>query len=326
MSGTDLDVVYIGGFGRSGSTLLLRLLGALDGVCPIGEVVTLWTHYCQMNRMCGCGKPFRECDFWVAVMDEAFGGIDQLDAASVIALKRLTRVRYFPFLAFPSLRPSGYQRRLSEYAGIMDVLYHAIQKVSGCDIIIDSSKRPSHALILPEIPSIRAKMLHLVRDSRACAYSWQRRKRRVEITDSVAYMYQFSAPRTALEWDANQVLMPLASRRLAANAVYRYEDLVAEPRRVLAEMAEWLGLPDAEFPFISDRVVSLGSDHSLWGNPSRFERGAVTIRVDDVWRREMAPRQRQLVTALSLPLLWKHGYLDHDRAPIGPSVETELSR
>ena len=35
-------VLYLGGFGRSGSTLIERLLGELPGVCPVGELVHLW--------------------------------------------------------------------------------------------------------------------------------------------------------------------------------------------------------------------------------------------------------------------------------------------
>ena len=35
-------LIYLGGLGRSGSTLVERLLAGLPGVCSVGEVVHMW--------------------------------------------------------------------------------------------------------------------------------------------------------------------------------------------------------------------------------------------------------------------------------------------
>jgi hypothetical protein len=35
-------VLFLGGLGRSGTTLVERVLGAIPGACPLGEVVHLW--------------------------------------------------------------------------------------------------------------------------------------------------------------------------------------------------------------------------------------------------------------------------------------------
>ncbi|HEY2794503.1 MAG TPA: sulfotransferase, partial [Micromonosporaceae bacterium] len=35
-------VVFLGGLGRSGTTLLERILGEVPGVCALGELVHLW--------------------------------------------------------------------------------------------------------------------------------------------------------------------------------------------------------------------------------------------------------------------------------------------
>ncbi|MDT4989050.1 MAG: hypothetical protein QOI74_3144, partial [Micromonosporaceae bacterium] len=37
-----IRVVFLGGLGRSGTTLLERVLGELPGVLPLGETVHLW--------------------------------------------------------------------------------------------------------------------------------------------------------------------------------------------------------------------------------------------------------------------------------------------
>ena len=39
---TPAPVLYIGGWGRSGSTLLSHLLGGLDGMVSVGELRYVW--------------------------------------------------------------------------------------------------------------------------------------------------------------------------------------------------------------------------------------------------------------------------------------------
>ena len=53
----------------------------------------------------------------------------------------------------------------------------------------------------------------------------------------------------------------------------------------------------------------LEADHSVAGNPMRFETGTLHLRRDDAWRRQLADRDRRVVTALTAPLLARYGYL-----------------
>lgn len=310
MAEADIDLVYIGGTGRSGSTILQRVLGSLECYLSVGELTYIWTGGFVVNRLCGCGAPFQACEFWNAVMDEAFGGMDQVDHEHVFALRCATHGRqHLPLLAFPAIRPPAFQRKLQEYAGFVEAVYRAIWKVSGGRVIIDASKVPSHAYVLAEIPSIRPKMIHLIRDSRACTYSWQRKKRLVDMPH-VEYMKNLRPSRVSIDWAINHTLMTLASSQFAAYGRYRYEDFAREPRRVLTEMVRQLELaaPD-ELPFLSDDVVRLGSDHAMLGNPSRFEQGAITIRPDVEWQDKLARGPKREVTLLTLPWLMKYGYI-----------------
>jgi hypothetical protein len=249
-------------------------------------------------------------------MDEAFGGVDRVDAEGMVALRDSIRRHRLPMLVFPALRSHAYERRVSEYASILGTLYHAIQKVSGCNVVVDSSKAPYNALLVSEIPNVQASLIHLVRDSRAVAHSWQRRKRRAESPQQMVYMERYTPTQTAVSWSMSNVLTPIAARRFANHTVLRYEDLAAEPRQVLIDLARWLGADSSAFPFVSNDVVTLESDHALWGNPNRFETGPVRIRPDDEWRTTMNRRSRHVVTALTVPLLWKYGYLTRSQPDV----------
>jgi hypothetical protein len=55
--------------------------------------------------------------------------------------------------------------------------------------------------------------------------------------------------------------------------------------------------------------AELGVHHTASGNPMRFSTGRIAIRPDDAWREAMPRTQRRAVTALTLPLLARYGYL-----------------
>ena len=79
---------------------------------------------------------------------------------------------------------AGPRRRildsLGEYAENTGRLYTAIADTTGCDVIVDSSKWPQYGLLLSETLPFDVYVLHLVRDPRAVAYSWQRRQSRLD--------------------------------------------------------------------------------------------------------------------------------------------------
>ena len=65
-----LSIIYISGEGRSGSTLLDRILGTLEGVSSFNEIYELWKHGFLEDGKCACGKEIKVCSFWAKVSDE----------------------------------------------------------------------------------------------------------------------------------------------------------------------------------------------------------------------------------------------------------------
>jgi len=66
-------VVYVAGSGRSGSTILERVLGQMPGFVNVGELIDLYRRPPEGER-CGCGLAFTACPFWLGVGKRAFGG------------------------------------------------------------------------------------------------------------------------------------------------------------------------------------------------------------------------------------------------------------
>ena len=122
-------------------------------------------------------------------------------------------------------------------------------------------------------------------------------------------MHRKSPAESAILWDTwNASAQTLWRRTPEKYLRLRYEDFVADPRRSFERILGLLGEEDAEPPLASDREVRLGVSHTVSGNPNRFETGAVELRPDHEWISKMNPRDRALVTALTLPLLPRYGY------------------
>lgn len=306
-------VLYVGGLGRSGSTLIERLAGQLPGVRAVGELVHLWDRGIAEGERCGCGEPFHQCPFWQQVGTAAFGGWDEVDIRRIAALRyQVDRNRFIPGLARRDL-PAGRRRELDEYTTYYARLYAAIAEVSGCDLVVDSSKHPSLAHCLRWQAGVDLRVLHLIRDSRAVAYSWSRQVRRPD-TDSESYMTTYSVTAAAGQWTAQNAAFHLLARLNCPTLRMRYEDFMAAPEASLRRVAGFARLPEpASFPFLAGDGASIWADlgraHTVSGNPMRFSTGRIPIRRDERWRTSMPPTQRRAVTALTFPLLAGYGYV-----------------
>ena len=88
-----VDVVYVSGFGRSGSTIVEGLLQSRYAATGLGEIFFLWERGALRNELCGCGLRFRQCPFWTEVLRDAFGRITEYDAAVYDQAFKLARGR-----------------------------------------------------------------------------------------------------------------------------------------------------------------------------------------------------------------------------------------
>jgi hypothetical protein len=296
-------VIYLGGLGRSGSTLLERLLGELPGVSACGEVVHMWQRGIALDERCGCGEQFGACDFWSQVGTVAFGGWHKVSVEGFTRLRQaVDRTRFIPLLASSAL-PARMRRDLDEYTSYYARVYQAIAQVSGCATLVDSSKHASLAFCLSRCAEIDLRVVHLVRDSRAVAYSWTTRVERPEASAG-SYMTTYP-PMSALH---------LLARRGVPVLRVRYEDLVRSPEPTVADLARFAGLPPGDLgPALAGMRADSGSvvlsqGHLVCGNPMRFATGTTMIRGDDRWRTAMPSSQRRAVTAITLPLLARYGY------------------
>lgn len=304
--GDGPDVVMIGGAGRSGSTLLERCLAEVPGVTGLGEVLHLWERGLNEDQLCGCGQRFSVCPFWTEVGTRAFDGWSSLDPDECLTDRaRVVRNRYLIALTAGGLRPSWRLRR-KRLLRRLDRLYRAVQVVDHSRLVVDSSKHPAFGYLLRSA-SIRLRCIVVVRDPRGVAHSWAKTVRRPEVTGGERFMPRYSAGKVAVDWLVYRAVLRGLGVLGVPLMVVRYEDLVRDPRRTVADVLTFCGIrpTEGDLKHITVDSVTLGTHHTVAGNPMRFRTGRVDIKADEAWRKEMPRGPRMLVGALTAPVrLW----------------------
>jgi hypothetical protein len=303
-----IPVLLIAGAPRSGSTLLERLVGMREGFFSTGEVQFIWRGPFGLNQLCGCGIPFHDCEFWLEVSRRAFGvPPDEFDWEHAASLKKYVERRsHIPTLAVN--RPLGYRAELTESRDLLKRLYGAMLDVSGARVIVDSSKDPRHGLVLARSGDFDVHVVHLIRDPRAVAYSWQRKRQRPEIYWKSEDMMVKSVGASGAEWSTHNAVAELLTLAASSRCRVRYEDFVSDPDATLARVLaphEGAGSTNGS---VVGTDVELAPTHSVSGNPMRFKSGHFTIKLDDEWRAAMSRRSRLSVAAATWPLLARYGY------------------
>jgi len=327
----DLDrpvkVVYIAGIGRSGSTLLARALGGADGLTAVGEAMHFFGRGLTNNELCGCGSPVRDCPLWGRVADRLTASGTPLPTSRI---ERLRHRATDPAL-FSPVRTPGFERKLEAYRGHLSRLYSEVRRASDARVIVDSSKNAGYARILGDVPGVELHLVHLVRDSRGVAHSLQKRTERpgVPWSNGEELLDRRRPGMAALFWSAAQVMVESLGPDASSYTRVRYRDFVRSPVRTLSRMLrnvdEYRG--PRQLDHVRDGRLELDAQHVLAGNPMREEQGTVSLEEDLAWRRNLGAVTRGLVTALTLPLLNRYGYVpSRDAEPeTGDREATERS-
>jgi hypothetical protein len=304
-----VPVLYIAGAGRSGSTLLELILGNLPGYSSVGEVRYFGEYWAEGGWLCGCGRPLAghppddiSCPFWAEVIGRL--PIEKLPQLKTEA-ERYDRTRNLPLFATPIGNISNPPQSLIDGTA---QLYRAIWEVSGRQVIVDSSKVPSHLYILQQIPDIDLYVLHLVRDARAVAYSWSKRqKQELGKTHPGTAMPASSTLKSLAVWSVENFYAAKFGRRANYYTVMRYEDFTCSPADTLQAALSQLGL-DGSAVDLHNARFSGNPTHSVGGNPLRFGRTEFQIKPDDEWQQSLPNLAKFLQGLITYPQLRQFGY------------------
>ena len=301
MTAPPTTVVYVLGTARSGSTLLTRLIAEDDpaNVFAAGEIRLLWSEL--EHRVCGCGQPAVACPVWSRVVGDP---TTRAARARVITglMHHHARMQDLPRILRAGGDPDRLPDQTRRYAQQLGATYQRIANVTGASVIVDSSKSVADAALLHCLPNLDPVIVHVVRDPRAVAWSWERAVR--EGARGTPGHPRWSV---ALRWLLTNAASEAVVGGCPSGYRLRYEDIARAPRQHLAGLHDRLVSPgdasgDERAP------AAANTRHIVGGNRLRRSDTPVQVRADDDWQLRMPRAATAEVAALTFPLRHRYHY------------------
>lgn len=303
-----LKIICVMGWCRNGSTILGNVLGEVPGFFHAGELHFLWKNAAGRgaNNLCGCGDALTSCPLWSQIIPVGRPPELSVDAHASIVVRRqraYVRTRH----TWRVLRQGPRSSDIRDHATMMARTYQAIAERTRARVIVDSTKIPGEAALVPHMTGLMPYYIHLVRDPRAAAESWRERKQ---------YCAPMSPARSTAYWDGFNLASEAITRRYPQRSVFlRYEEFIADPAGTIGRLLRWCGADPAANP-VHGRTVELHTNHTVTGNPDRFRTGATLIRdTDDAWQAALPRMSRLIAQTLSWPLAYRYGYRSQGASP-----------
>ena len=259
-------ILYIAGYGRSGSTILDKFLGAHPEIVSGGEMFRAPEIFTDDAALCTCGATFRDCAVWrgyradVMRVAAEFGGMSELRRA-------LAGVEGRAGLGHAA--PNHWQT-WQALAG-RGVAAIAAAKPAA-KFVVDSSKTARGAAARPLCLSRAGHDLRVILLSRRISgvLASVRKGRNRDIEAGRPGGRLRALPGAALGW----ILAEAANQRIrrdlpeAASFALSYEALIADPEAEITALAQWLGLDPA--PILAAMTTGAEPGHLIGGNRNRF--------------------------------------------------------
>ncbi len=309
-------VLFIGGLGRSGSTLIERLLNEYSDTFAIGESVHIWERGLRDNELCGCGEHFHRCEFWAEVGRTAFGAWSEIDTKCVIEQRwDIDRSRRLPQMIRAhrtGIVPRTHREYLHLIGSVLIAAGAVARERTGARIVIDSSKHLSSAALYALDDRLEVRVLHVIRDPRGVAYSSTKEVARPEaVGGNMTEMPRYNPARTAGRWVTDNLGFAQLERLGIPTLRVRYEDFSADGSGTLDQIARFARFDPPTLPvgvFDGSAGVLSTPMHSAAGNPMRFGSADIRLRLDDAWKTEMPASQRRLVSVITAGTRQLFGY------------------
>lgn len=271
-----VKIVYIGGYGRSGSSLLDSLLAHRGNAVSGGELTSLFDWY-DRGRPCTCGVAVNECPLWGAVVPAVETRLS-LSAAHMHAVSR---------------RSEFEGKRSDEWCRIWNAVYSELATTHGVRRIVDSSKsargNSRHRLSRDLSEAEVSAYVHLYRELAGVVHS-RRRGNNVDLEDG-------GSPGSMFASSLKAIVGWLRANRAASREVADYKPSISVSYRRLCLNADAVVeriLRTASWGGAADVVTSpaMTQQHSVAGNRMFRSGWNGVIALDTSWTEELPLRWR----------------------------------
>jgi len=277
------EIIYIAGYGRSGSTVLDIILDNSPDIIGLGETVSIELVKNDINK-CSCGKELLHCPFYKQVfnLESKFtlNTIREFVKTCRAIEHRKNAINIFFNRHDPCL--------LKNYKEYMDSFWRSLIIKTGKNTFVDSSKTAPGAtwrpLAIYRYCGYNLKMIHLVRDGRAVLRSILRGSNQAL---GKGYEAKLLLPfiRAVYGWITANLIAMIEGMCIGKDKYLRvkYEDLMQNPSKTLEEIQEFL---EIDLSSVINKIVDrkpLTVGHMLGGNRLRFNK-TIYLNFDEEWK------------------------------------------
>lgn len=316
-------IIYIAGYGRSGSTILDILIGSLKGIQSLGEVGNLFRTYRREAQSCSCGSLPEACPFWSRILERGPLGSGREKTGRL----EETRRRVEGGLGFLWLMNPVQRKRLrSDYCESTGRLLERLFEETKSTHLVDSTKSAYpfawRALALQRLCGLNVQVIHLFRDVRSVMTSKiTGDNRELRFGDS-GRMRSSAGLRGLAGWLMGNAAALLTGLFLR-NGTYwlvQYEDLVVQPEQEIRLLGQVLEIDVRLLVERIRREDAFESGHLMAGNrmaQQRCVRFRKTVRTGG----DLPFHLKFFCGAFGLPLYCGLSYLkSHQRRALAKAV------
>jgi hypothetical protein len=301
-------ILLITSAGRSGSTVLSKILNELEDAFNVNELAFMPLNGIEKNYPINTGERFSDSAIWQAILRnyKQRNKVDYLHYRpdQIPNTRELVANDVLPFY-------TADLKKIARYKNALNDLYQAIFEETNANLIVDSSKVIPYVNTVAQLKDFDVYVLHLVRDPRAVAYSWQKTIKRKDVEEGTElFMEEYSPRKSSISWQLlNQAAHTLQKNGSLRYHFLKYEDFAQAPQLHLAQLLHFLEYPTDAIQIENNTVKLRRTDYGIWGNPNvRQQRDQLHIRYDSAYQSKLKPSTKWQATFWSLPLLWRYAY------------------
>lgn len=261
-------IIYIAGYGRSGSTILDILLGNSPQAISLGEIGQLWIRPIEDEVFCSCGKKVHYCDYWRSISEHSKMSISIYNK---IYNNSALNKKIESWSSFFNIINNKNNKSKQLYSMLMKELFKNISSSNDVRILIDSSKSSYgfmwRYLALKKIVGLDIKVIHLTRNLRAVINSKTKGNNR-NLAMNINKVERFIGVRTIIGWlianfscSIGRLFFPSSSWKHIS-----YEFLMDEPVKCLQSLEVFCNLDLTSSIDCVQRGSSFPEQHLIGGN------------------------------------------------------------
>lgn len=291
---TNKRIVYIAGYGRSGSTLLDMLLDNNEEIIGVGELIFLFDEYKNNPAL---------SPFWKNIVENL------LKETAEFTIDDLEQLSWDTQNHLKNTSKADQQKYMAMWKNILNQIFEAYPNT----IILDSSKSSRltfHRPLLLKKAGYDLKIIHLVRDPRAVMHSVSKGSNRLLEKGKKSNLFG-AGYKGLFSWIYVNTIARRYYKVFNKEDIIRirYEDLIEHPTETINKLINFIGLKQTVINNLKEGHIECTPGIGISGNRLRRQSNKIILRKDYSWKNKISSFDNIVAKTFAFRLMKKFGYV-----------------